>query len=140
MTKAFLDTTVIISAVTGRALSSLWILEERDIERYTNEYVIKEVRRVLKKFQYNPEQINKVVEHVREKCLVLSTPSKEEIKKILIQDKSDRPIVYSAKKAGCILITDDGGLRRSGKKYVKTQGCERFYLDLLFKKRKKMNE
>lgn len=48
-TKLFLDTTVIVSAVTKRNIASYNLLLNYEGELYTNRYVIKECIRVLKK-------------------------------------------------------------------------------------------
>jgi len=52
----------------------------------------------------------------------LSDPVKEEIKKINSNDKSDRPIISSAQKHQCVLITDDMPTRNNAGKYVLTLG------------------
>ncbi len=53
---------------------------------------------------------------------IVKTPSKEEIKKINSKDKSDRPIISSAQKQRCILITDDMPTRKDAEKYVLALG------------------
>ena len=47
------------------------------------------------------------MEFLRCKMEIVKTPSKEEFKMINSKDKSDRPIIFSAKKYDCVLITDD---------------------------------
>jgi predicted nucleic acid-binding protein len=56
--KYFIDTTVAISAITGRNKDA-WILLEsgkkRLISLFVNEFVIKEIRRTLKEFDFSPK-------------------------------------------------------------------------------------
>lgn len=54
------------------------------------------------------------------KLEVVKTPSKEEFKTIKSEDKSDRPIIFSAKKHSCVLITDDIPTKRDAEKYILT--------------------
>jgi hypothetical protein len=49
-----------------------------------------------------------------------SYSSKEEFSNIRSNDKSDRPIIYSAKKHHCILITDDIPTKKDALNYVMT--------------------
>ncbi|MCE8427882.1 MAG: hypothetical protein J5U19_05780 [Candidatus Methanoperedens sp.] len=49
---------------------------------------------------------------------IVKTPSKEEFSNIRSNDKSDRPIIFSAKKHHCILITDDIPTKKDALKYV----------------------
>ena len=65
--KFFIDTTVTVSALTGRNKDA-WILLEsgkkRLISLFVNEFVIKEIRRALIEFDFTPEQINYAVDYV----------------------------------------------------------------------------
>lgn len=125
-TKIFLDSTTFIGAFTKRSPASVLILES-PIEKCTNEYVIKEIRRILKdEYPFTSDQINRAVAHIESKCEILKTPSAEEYSKIGIRDKSDRPIICSAKKIGAILITDDYLLYHDAKKYVVSKRPEEF--------------
>lgn len=120
MTRLFLDSTVIISAITARDPDSVLILIEQRYTLFTNEYVIKETRRILDSvFGFTPDEINHSIDLVRDNCVVLKMPHKRDFKKIKIEDKSDRPIVYSAMKNQCILVTHDRLLIKNAKKYVK---------------------
>lgn len=121
MIKLFLDTSVIVSGVTSRNPDSTVILLDEEFKRYTCEYVVKELRRVLQEhFEFSIRDVNEVIDLVREKCIVLPMPSKNELKKIKLKDKSDRPIVISAMKYDCILVTEDGLLHKQAKMYVRT--------------------
>jgi len=120
MNRLFLDSTVIISAITARDPDSVLILIEQRYTLFTNEYVIKETRRILDSvFGFTPDEINRSIDLVRDNCVVLKMPHKKDFKKIKIEDKSDRPIVYSAMKNQCILVTHDRLLIKNAKKYVK---------------------
>ncbi len=121
MTKLFLDSTVIISALTSRNPASVLIFIEQGVPLYTNEYAIKETRRVLgSEFGFSPDEVNRSIDFVRDNCEVLKIPHKKDFKKINIEDKSDRPIVYSAMINGCILVTEDRRLKQNAIKYVRT--------------------
>ncbi|MFQ6072708.1 MAG: PIN domain-containing protein [Methanosarcinales archaeon] len=121
-TRLFLDSTGIIGAITKRKPIFRKIFEDYKENLYANEYVIKETRRVLKNDFGCPEElINKAIDNIRVRFKVVKTPSKEEFKKIKISDKADRPIVCSAKKEKCILVTDDKKLYKDAKKYVITK-------------------
>jgi predicted nucleic acid-binding protein len=117
----FLDTSIIISAITGRSLKCIEILENKSFRLFTNEYAIKEVRRILKDvFKFTLKEINENVEYIESKCIILAKPTKNDIKNIKITDKSDTPIVYSALKMKIPLIIDDQQTYLDAKKYVKT--------------------
>ncbi len=120
-TEFFLDTTIIISGITGRNLRCVEILENQKYKLYTNEYSIKEVRRILKDvFKFTPQEINENVEYIESKCVILPKPTKNDIKNIKISDKSYKPIVASAIKLNIPLIIDDHITYHDAKKYVKT--------------------
>ena len=121
MTRIFLDTSVIVSGLTSRNPDATILLLDDEFKRFTNEYVIKELRRVLQDyFEFSLEEVNEAIDLVREKCIVRHIPTKNELNKIKIKDKSDRPIVFSAMKNDCILVTEDGLLHKQAKKYVRT--------------------
>ncbi len=120
--RIFLDTTVIVSAVTKRNLASYEILLSYTGEIYTNRYVIKEVLRVLKKeFGYSDELVNRALDYVKLRCHVLPTPHKEEFKKISLRDKADKPVVCSAMKSRCVLVIDDEETYADAKRYIETK-------------------
>ena len=120
-TKYFLDTTILVSAITGRDLKCIEILENSEFVLYANEYIIKEVRRILREvFNFSSSDINESVDHIKSKCKILPQPSKNEVKTIDISDKSDKPIVASAKKLKIPLIIDDHSTYIDAKKYIQT--------------------
>jgi predicted nucleic acid-binding protein len=117
----FLDTTILISALTGRSLRCVEILESNKYKFYTNEYAIKEVKRILKDiFELTPDEINENIEYIETRCIILPKPSKNELRNIKITDKSDKPIVATAKKLNIPLIIDDHITFKDAKKYVNT--------------------
>jgi predicted nucleic acid-binding protein len=121
ITECFLDTTILISAITGRNLKCVEILENRKFVLYANEYAIKEVRRILKDvFKLTSEDINESMDHIRSRCNVLPQPSTNEIINIRITDKSDKPMVATAKKLKIPLIIDDHTTYVDAKKYIQT--------------------
>ncbi len=120
--KLFLDTTVIVSAVTKRNIASYNLLLNYEGELYINEYVIKECMRVLKKeFGYSNELVSKVLGYVSARCELLPMPNKKEFMKIEIRDKADKPIVCSAMKKSCVLVIDDEETYEDAKRYVETK-------------------
>lgn len=128
MIKFFLDTNILLSSlITGRKahIFSLSILLQNNIQLVTNEYVIKETRKILKEiYLFDSEDIHRFMEYLRCKIEVVKTPSKEEFKIINSNDKSDRPIIFSAKKYDCILITDDTPTKNDAKKYITALGSK----------------
>ncbi|MCI0480850.1 MAG: hypothetical protein L0213_04595 [Candidatus Dadabacteria bacterium] len=119
MTEVFLDTGVLLGRVLGTLTGSEGIFNDNTLERYTNEYCLKEAYRVLRDaYGYSDVQIGYALEYIRSKCLILPTPSKEEFRKIDITDRSDRPVVFSAYKYGLVLYTTDERTYRDSKRYV----------------------
>jgi predicted nucleic acid-binding protein len=112
--KFFIDTTVAISAITGRNKDA-WILLEsgkkRLISLFVNEFVIKEIRRTLKEFDFSPEKINYAIDYVSECCTVRKTVPKVRFSKYAIQDRNDIPILAGAVQESAILVTEDNALK-----------------------------
>ena len=75
--------------------------------KITNEYVIKEYRRTLLNQGFSGEDIENSLSLLRKKMTILPTPAKDKFQKIDLTDKSDKPIVYSAKTYPCTLVTND---------------------------------
>lgn len=78
----------------------------------TNEYVLGEVREVLKReeFRLTEEERQRLTRYMLECISIVEDPSKEEIKKHydLLEDKKDLPVVLGAKKENCeCLVTGD---------------------------------
>ena len=119
MIKAFLDTSVLLGKVLKRSRSAEKVFQDPDIEKYTNEYALKELYRVLKyHFGFSEIHIGYAIDYIRETCIILPLPGKEEIKAIKLRDRSDRPIVHSARKYNLILYIDDEKTYQDAKKYV----------------------
>ena len=122
MIKFFLDANILLNSLIQERkahISSLSIVLQNNIPLVTNEYALKEVRKILEEtYSFNQEDINQFVEFSRAKLEVVKTPSKEEFKTINAGDKSDRPVIFSAKKHSCILITDDAPTKKDAEKYV----------------------
>lgn len=55
---------------------------------------------------------------IRKNVKNLPAPQKNEFEKIILTDKSDRPIVCAAMNAKCILVTNDRRTYREAQKYV----------------------
>jgi predicted nucleic acid-binding protein len=120
--RVFLDTSVIISAVTGTSAEALRLVFSRSSEAHTNEYVLKEVYHVLKKdFKFKEELIARVLDSIKEKLIIHKDPPVKAFKKLDLRDKADRPIVCSAMNLGCTLIIADEVTYQDAKKYVKVR-------------------
>jgi predicted nucleic acid-binding protein len=117
----FIDTTVAISAITGRNKDA-WILLESGKKRlvllFVNEFVIKEIRRTLIEFDFSQERINYAIDYVSECCTVRKNVPKARFSKYVIGDKNDIPILAGAVQESAILVTEDNALRNDAKKYI----------------------
>lgn len=121
--KFFIDTTVAVSALTGRNKDA-WILLEsgkkRLVSLFVNEFVIKEIRRALIEFDFTPEQINYAVDYVSECCIIRKNVPKAKFLKYKIQDKNDIPILAGAVQESAVLVTEDNALKNDAKKYIES--------------------
>lgn len=126
MIKLFLDTNILLNSLLPDRrvhISSLSILLQNNIQLVTNEYVLKETRKILEEiYSFDKEDINQLIEFLRAKIEIVKTPSKEEFKSINSNDKSDRPIIFSARKHHCVLITDDAPTKKDAEKYIQALG------------------
>ncbi len=117
----FIDTTVAISAITGRNKDA-WILLESGkkglISLSVNDFVIKEIRRVLKEFNFSQEEINYAIDYVSECCTVRNNIPKALFSKYVIRDRNDIPILAAAAQESAVLVTEDNALKNDAKKYI----------------------
>lgn len=121
MIKLFLDTNILMSTILPERSNHIYaisIVLQNRIPLFTNDYVIKEARRILLEYRFGLEDVEKLIEFFQTKIEVVKTPSKEELETIKAKDKSDRPIIKSAEKLDCVLVTDDAIAKRSAEKYV----------------------
>jgi predicted nucleic acid-binding protein len=120
--RVFLDTSVIIAAVTGTSTEAFRLVFTTSREAHTNEYALKEVYHVLRTvFKFKEELIAKVLDSIRERIIIHKDPPVKAFKKLDLRDKADRPIVYSAMELGCTLIIADEVTYQDAKKYVKVR-------------------
>ena len=120
MIRAFFDTSVILNKILKLSKEAEKVFSDPDINKYTNEYVLKELYHVLKKqFKFSEIQISYALEYVRNECTILPTPKKDDFTIVKIRDKADKPIVCSAYKHDLILYIDDEKTYQDAKKYVK---------------------
>ncbi len=121
--KFFIDTTVVVSALTGRNKDA-WILLESGkrgfVSLFVNEFVIKEIRRTLKELGFSQEKINYSVDYVSERCTVRKNIPKAKFLKYNIQDKNDLPILAGALQESAVLVTEDTLLKDDAKKYIES--------------------
>ena len=119
--KFFIDTTVAVSALTGRN-DEAWVLFESGrrglVSLFVNIFVVKEIRRTLKEFQISQEKINYGIEYVKECCIVRKNIPKLDLLKYNIRDKNDRPIIAAAVNESAILVTEDSMLAEDARKYI----------------------
>ncbi|VVB92199.1 Uncharacterised protein [uncultured archaeon] len=117
----FVDTTVAVSALTGRN-DEAWVLLESErrglVLLFVNDFVIKEIRRTLKEFRISQERINYGIVYVMECCKVRKNAPKSELLKYNIQDKNDRPIIAGAANESAFLVTEDALLVEDARKYI----------------------
>lgn len=119
--KFFIDTTVAISAITGRNKDAWIVLEsgkKRLISLFVNEFVIKEIRRTLKEFDFSQEQINYAIDYISECCIIRKNVHKAKFSKYIIQDRNDIPVLAGAVQESAILVTEDNRLKDDAKKYL----------------------
>ncbi|MBU4374212.1 MAG: PIN domain-containing protein [Euryarchaeota archaeon] len=119
--KFFIDTTVAISALTGRNTDA-WILLESGkrevVSLFVNEFVIKEMRRTLDELQISQENINYAVNYIKECCVVRKNVPKTEFTKYRIRDKNDIPVLAGASHESAVLVTEDSVLKEDAEKYI----------------------
>jgi putative PIN family toxin of toxin-antitoxin system len=112
--KVFVDANTIVSGLlfVDNEATLLELGRLGALRLVTNEYVLKEIREVLKKekFRLTEEERQHLMKYTLECILVVENPSNEEIKKHydLLVDKKDLPVVVGAKKENCeCLVTGD---------------------------------
>lgn len=115
---------MLVSAVTKRRPEARKLLDSTH-ELCTNEYALKEVRRILTtRFGATPHEANQSIDELRIRCKVLPTPQERDVEKIILSDKSDSRIVAGAMQANAILVTEDNKTRLQAKKYVESKKPE----------------
>lgn len=115
--RLFLDTTILVSG--SFALQPDYeLLFNYPAVKMSNEYAVKEFRHVLAKQGSLPHDTENALNDIRKNVKILPAPQKHEFEKIVLTDKSDRPIVCSAMKSNCILVTNDERTYREAQKYV----------------------
>lgn len=121
--KFFIDTTVAVSAVTGRNTDA-WVLLEsgrrKVVSLYVNDFIIKETRRTLNVLHISQENINYAVNYILECCTVRRNVPKKEFSKYKIHDRNDIPILAGAVHESAVLVTEDGVLRDDAKGYLES--------------------
>ena len=112
--KVFVDANTIVSGLlfVGNESVLLELGRLRALRLVSNEYVVQEVKRVLKReeFSFEDEEREHLLRYTLECISVVENPSEEEIKKHydLLGDKKDLPVVLGSKKENCdYLITGD---------------------------------
>lgn len=116
----FLDTNVLVAGSFALQPDHELVFNHPSA-KFTNEYSVKEYRHVLEKKGVSPHDVENALEQIRKNVKILPTPQKHEFLKIELTDKSDKPIVCSALKQGCTLVTNDQRTYREAKKYVPTK-------------------
>jgi len=112
--KVFVDANTIVSGLlfVGNEATLLELGRLRALRLMINEYVLGEVREVLKReeFRLTEEERQRLMRYTLECTSVVENPPREDIKKHhnLLKDKKDLPVVVGAKKESCdYLVTGD---------------------------------
>lgn len=121
--KFFIDTTVAVSAVTGRNADA-WVLLEsgrrKIVSLFINDFIIKETRRTLKVLNFSQENINYAVDYIQDCCTLRRNIPRKEFSKFKLLDKNDIPILAGAVHESAVLVTEDGLLRDGAKEYIES--------------------
>ncbi len=96
--KFFIDTTVAISALTGRNTDA-WILLESGKREVVSLFV-------------------NAVNYIKECCVVRKNVPKTEFMKYSIRDKNDIPVLAGASHESAVLVTEDSVLKEDAEKYI----------------------
>jgi len=115
----FLDSSFLYSLLARRhsEVRALFFSSESKV---TNDYVMKEMRRVLLSKGYSVPDIEAFFTFVRGRCRVLPSPSKARFASVRLTDRSDVPILLGAMDAKAILVTLDRRLARESQSYVQS--------------------
>jgi len=112
--KVFVDANTLVSGLlfAGNEAVLLELGRLGAVRPVTNEYVLGEVREVLKRaeFRLTEEERLRLMRYAMECVSIVENPQMEEIKKHydLLKDKKDLPVVVGAKKESCsYLVTGD---------------------------------
>ncbi len=119
--KYFLDTNVFLNAFFHSSSPDNSLVTSIHLTKLTNEYVLKEVRRVAIHAGLKQAETESIISLIKRFTTVVPTPLAHEFKKMVLTDKSDKPIVCSALKHGCTLVTNDSRTYSEAKKYVATK-------------------
>lgn len=118
--KLFLDTNILLSALTQRKQDARQLLDSPH-RLLTNEYVIKEIRRALAdEFNFSAQRINDAVDEIRLRVLILPTPPKDAYARLRLRDMSDAPIVLGAQRSDAVFVSDDKRTREDAQPYVQS--------------------
>ena len=116
----FLDTSVIIAALTGTSRGCVNLVFGKSLDLHTNDYVLKETYHVLRKrFGFSEWDVSGAIRQLRERTRVHRNPPVAAFRKLEIRDKADRPVVYAAMTLGCMLATLDEKTAKDACRYVK---------------------
>ncbi len=117
----FLDANILVSglAVAGNERRLLTLGASGKVDLVTSEYVLKEVGDALVDLGLSSFSAFESIVWLRN-FMSIEGPSDSEVKEYWssLRDKSDVPVLASAVKFRCILVTGDKELRRMAKKFV----------------------
>jgi len=124
----FFDTSIFVNSLDRKSKAYGIVFSRHPIlKKYTSRHVFKELRRISIGFPdlgISVNDINYLIERIEHACIILPSPTLNDFKHIYIEDKSDRPIVYSAMYVDAILVTADRKLAKDAERYVKTMLLE----------------
>lgn len=128
MIKYFIDTNVLIRAIAKTHKPSERLYNDRSKDKYVNEYLIKEIRRILRSnFGYSDFLVQRAIDDICIKCTIYPDPPPNRFRKLHVRDPSDRLIIQGAIDHDCVLVTGDHHVNEDAKTYVRTMTAEEVY-------------
>ena len=128
--RLFLDTNILTVACLYPQTVEERLVFHTDLNKMTNEYAIKEFRRIMLDHGFSNYDIENCLFQIKQKVTVVPTPNSQKFKQVKISDKSDKPLVYSAMDSDCVFITNDRKTYIEAKSYVETKTPEEALSDL----------
>jgi len=115
----FLDTSIIIAALTKTSPVAFKIVFKSDWSLHTIDYVMRETYHVLRnRVKMTEAQIGAALDELRKHIEVHRDLPAKASSKLNVRDKADKPMIYAAMKMGCILIIQDEKAYQDAKRYV----------------------
>ena len=119
----FFDTSVVLKAHTDEssAARSYFDLSSRAARKVTNQFVLKELRRLPRtspELGLVPHEIEELIVDMQMDFEILPTSTPDVFKRLVLVNGADRPIVQGAMSAAATLLTRDRRLATEARAYV----------------------